>query len=105
MSALERWQQPAASLDRRTRREIERLDKGHAVAAFNEQLERVTAARRLEGGALLTGQLNNWQQALGAQAMAIADDDPAAGARAAFALDQLAVNGAAIIGRYMGADQ
>lgn len=104
MSALERWQQPA-QLDRRSRREIERLDKAHTVAAFSEQIERVTAARRLEGGALLTGQLNNWQQALGAQAMAIAEDDPAAGARAAFALDQLAVNGASIIGRYMGADQ
>lgn len=103
MSNIERYQLQQELATRATKRELDRRFQEGLLAMYQEQGERVAVAVRLQGGAILSGELMSWEQALGAQAQLIAENDPAAGARAGYVLDQLAVNGSRVIGMYMGA--
>lgn len=104
MTSIEPYRnnQHPVRIDRNTNKAMSRAEKEHMLAAYNEQFERLGIAIRLEGGALLTGELNNWMTAMAVQQHIAAAVHPDAGVRVGFALDQLAKQGSNIIGQYMG---
>lgn len=97
---LERWGQPA-ELSRSTRRALATRQQSAALQDFDEQRARVVTSIRNEGGAIMTGELNFWLEALGQQQDRLQHESPATAARVGHTLDQLAINGASAIGDYM----
>lgn len=100
MAALEPWHQPT-HLDRRTTKALEQRRQNAALVDYDEQRARLVTSIRNEGGAVMTGELNFWLEALGQQQDRLQHTSPASAARIGHTLDQLALNGAICIGAYM----
>lgn len=100
MSNLERWQQPV-QLDKRTSRSLAVRQQNAALQDYDEQRSRLVASIRNEGGAILSGELGFWLEALGQQQDRLEHESPHTAARIGHVLDQLALNGAANIGAYI----
>ncbi len=100
MSNIEHWRQPA-QLDRATRKAIAARQQSWALQDIDEQHDRLVTSIRNEGGAIMTGELNFWLEALGQQQDRLQHESPTSAARIGHTLDQLAINGASCIGHYM----
>lgn len=99
-TGIQPWHQPA-QLDRRTTKALTQRQQSAALEDYDEQRSRLVTSIRNEGGAVMTGELNFWLEALGHQQDRLQDESPATAARVGHTLDQLALNGAICIGSYM----
>lgn len=100
MTNIQPWQ-PPADLDRSTKRALKGRWNDAALQSFDEQQARVITSVRNEGGAILTGELNFFIEALSQQQDRLEQESPRTAARIGHTLDQLAINGASCIGSYM----
>lgn len=100
MSNLERWSQ-VAQVDRRTSKALAARGQNAALEDWDDQRARLVTSIRNEGGAVMTGELNFWLEALGQQQDRLRIEAPATSARIGHTLDQLAIHGASCIGTYM----
>lgn len=91
----------AVQLDRKTRRELERLDRQWTLAEFDDTRKQAMVAQRVQTGALLTGELNFWLEHLSYQQDRLIAQGSTGAGRVSHTLDVLAVNGAKGIGDYM----
>ena len=98
--AIQPYRRPT-QLDRRTRRELTARRQDAALESWDEQQDRLMTSIRNEGGAVMTGELNFWLEALGHQQDRLQHESPATAARVGHTLDQLAMNGAIAIRDYM----
>lgn len=91
----------AVQIDRKTRRELEKLDRQWTLAEYDDIRKQAMVAQRVQGGALLTGELNFWVEHLSYQQDRLIAQGSTGAARVGHTLDQLAVNGAKGIGDFM----
>ena len=86
---------------RATRRAVSSREQQWVLDALDDQHNRITVATRLEGGALLSGQLNQWIGTLGHQQTEAEMTAPHSARRISHVIDALAMNGASIIGSFI----
>jgi hypothetical protein len=93
--------QQGVELSKRSQRELAKGQQEFALALFRDEANRAMVATRIQGGAVLTGELGFWTSAFSAEQEAMEQYNPLGAARLGYLVDQFALNGAGIVGNYM----
>lgn len=98
MSGLQPYEQ-RQTLSKDTKRALGQQNQQWVIDTANEKRKQTVVADRLETGAAMTGELCHWLGVLGHQQVTAGDQ--LTFNRMGHAIDQLAINGAQVIGQYM----
>lgn len=98
MSSIEPYK---GDLDRRTQRALVAKQRSWALEDFDNERETEVVRERLEAGSLMTGHLNFWIEGLSRQQDRLIEEGSTSAGRVGHTIDQLAINGANVIGKYM----